>query len=187
MRIAHFTAQTRRMNRMSRFTACLLILAGTTLGCAFGDINPKDPFKRQYSLSEAQHQYTLMVRWSEFAKASAYVHEDMRSDFVNNAPSLRVLRITDYETGPLDIDGETGAASVDVTYFAYRPTNPLEITITETQYWARDGVTNNWKVKPKFEGVEEFESLDPDLEPKDSDLEPVSAEPSELEAPNSKR
>jgi hypothetical protein len=156
---------------LPRITACCLIVVGTTLGCAFGDVNPKDPFKRKYSLSEAQHQYTQLVRWSEFTKASNYVHEDVKSDFVNNAPSLRELRFTDYETGPLDIDSETGAASIDVTYYAYRPTNPLEITITETQYWARDGITNNWKVKPRFEGLEELEGLNPDPVP----VEPVAA------------
>jgi hypothetical protein len=137
----------------------LLATATLSFGCSFGEINPKDPFKRKFSLEEAQHQYTALVRWSEFEKASTYVDSDLRDAYVRNAPSLRSVRITDYETGPLDIDKETGAATVDVTYFVYQPQHAIEIQVTESQYWARDGITNNWKVRPTFKGLAELEAV----------------------------
>lgn len=165
----------------------LAMAVAATFGCAFGEVNLKDPFDRKYTLGEAQHQYTEYVRWSEFQRAASYLDADIKTDFLRRAPSKRKVRFTDYETGHLEIDPETGTATVDVTYFVYRPEYPLEVEVVETQHWERDGVTNNWKVLPTFAGLaeledlqsaEELEALENSLDAKDRDqLEDVGAAP----------
>ncbi|MGH0037716.1 MAG: hypothetical protein ACQGVK_22015 [Myxococcota bacterium] len=145
------------MNRSHRIWMAVALLTLATLpglGCAFGEINLKDPFNRGYSLREAQRKYTEYVRWSEFKKAAGFVQDDLVEAFLRDAPSLKELRFTDYEIGQVEIDDETGESTVEVTYYAYQPASPLEITIVETQHWQRDSIANDWMVKPVFEGLD---------------------------------
>lgn len=126
------------------------------LGCAFGEIHLDDPFNRGYTLREAQRKYTEYVRWSEFKKAAGFVQEEWRDAFLKDAPSMKELRFTDYEIGQVDIDDETGESKVEVTYYAYQPSSPLEITIVETQHWRRDSIANDWAVRPVFAGLDKL-------------------------------
>ena len=145
------------MTRTHRWMTTVALLTLATLpglGCAFGEINIMDPFNRGYSLREAQHKYTEYVRWSEFKKAANFVEDDLRDAFLRDAPTLKELRFTDYEVGQVEIDDETGESTVEVTYYAYQPASPLEITIVETQHWRRDTIANDWMVKPVFEGLD---------------------------------
>jgi hypothetical protein len=147
------------MRRTTHWVLALSLLALASLpslGCAFGEINITDPFNRSYTLREAQRKYTEYVRWSEFKKASQFVHEDLVDAFLRDAPTVRELRFTDYEIGQVEIDDETGESTVEVTYFAYQPASPLEITIVETQHWKRDTIANDWQVKPVFDGLEDL-------------------------------
>jgi len=147
------------MNRSSLAAVSVALLAlaiSTGLGCAFGEFRPSDPFDRGYSLEEAQRKYTSLVRWGEFKKASAFVQEDVRDVFLRDAPSPKQLRFTDYEVGQVEIDDDTGTSTVEVTYFAYQPASPLEISVVETQHWERDGIGNNWRVRPSFSGLEDI-------------------------------
>ena len=148
-------------NRAGRVTAALLVLAGVGLGCSFGTIYWGDPLKRQVSLQEAQKRYTTLVRWSEFDKASAFVDPELREAYRQNAPSLRELRFTDYESEPSEIDEETGTATIEVTYYAYTPSSPIEISIREIQEWYRANLSNHWLVRPRFEGLNKLVSSRP--------------------------
>lgn len=142
---------------MSMRSAAVLTLATgivALMGCAFGEVHWSDPLKRQYSLERAQDRYTELVRWSEFKKASAFLDPELRDAWLADMPSLRKLRFTDYETGAVDIDDETGEATVLVTYFAYAPSSPIETEIVETQKWYRASVSNDWRVRPSFEGLD---------------------------------
>ena len=42
-----------------RLSICLLVLLATalSLGCAFGEIRPEDPFRRQYNLDEVPNVF----------------------------------------------------------------------------------------------------------------------------------
>ena len=139
--------------RVMLFTVAL---ASAGLGCAFGEIYWGDPLKRQYSLEIAQQRYTQLVRWSEFKKAAAFVDPAQRDRYIQEAPSLRQLRFTEFESGPVDIDEESGTATVDVTYYAYQPSSPIEVPIREKQEWFRTNISNNWRVRPSFEGLEDL-------------------------------
>ncbi len=143
-----------RTARLSALVALLALAFSPGFGCAFGEIHLDDPFNRGYSLQEAQRRYTSLVRWSEFKKAAEFVEEEHRDAFLEDAPSFRELRFTDYETGQVDIDDETGESIVEVTYYAYTPTSPLEVTIIETQHWKRETVGNDWEVTSSFAGID---------------------------------
>ncbi|MCZ6464187.1 MAG: hypothetical protein O7A09_07590 [Proteobacteria bacterium] len=132
----------------------LLVLLSSGWGCAFGEFRPHDPLRREYSLELAQNDYTLLVRWSEFGKAAGFVDPELRDDFRSGFPDSRQLRFTDFESGSIDLDEEKKTATVEVTYFGYPTNSPIEIEITETQEWYRDSVTNNWQVRPTFNGLE---------------------------------
>lgn len=140
---------------MRRLSTSIVIVglatcAQLTLACAFGEFRWSDPLKRQFSLEDAQRQYTEYVRWSAFDKASRYVEPEMRDEYLANAPSTRELRFTDYEMKPVEIDDETGEATVEVTYFAYYPNSPIETQLKEVQHWRRLDKGNSWRVKPAF-------------------------------------
>ena len=144
--------------------AATLVATGLSLGCAFGEIRLNDPLDRAISLEEAQNRYTVLVRWSDFERAAGFVDPEQRKEFLRNFPSFREVRFTDFESETADI-GEDGTATVEVTYFAYTPTSPLEVTITETQYWYRDSkLGNDWRVRPTFRGLDALVASGPSRE-----------------------
>jgi hypothetical protein len=138
--------------------AILVALAAASwLGCAFGEWRPDDPMRRRYSLELIQHDYTQLVRWSEFERAAAYVDPEVRDDFLRSAPDARSVRFTEAESGAIDLDDEMKSATVEVTYYAYAAASPIEVKVTEKQEWTRaDG--NNWKVRPTFVGLDALPS-----------------------------
>lgn len=140
------------------FAACTLgiALAGfTSAGCNFGEIYVTDPLLRQVALEEIQKRYSNLVRWSAFAKAARYVEPEYREAFMEETfPSMKDFRFSDYESRPVEIDEETGEATIKVTYLGYSTISPFEVEIVETQHWKRNGITNDWLVTPEFEGLE---------------------------------
>lgn len=125
-------------------------LLGLGSGCANGEFRPGDPFDRAESFGRSQHNYTILIRWSDFQKAKAYVHPDDREKFVAEMKAFENARFTDFESEEVDLDDEKRTATVHVTYTAYLPSSPFEIEISETQVWSRDGQGNTWLVRPQF-------------------------------------
>ena len=134
----------------------LVALLGTLTGCAFGEFRPSDPFDRQLTLDQAQHRYTVLVRFSDFERASAFVDAEHREDFTRRMKALDDARFTDYESETVELDDEKEKATVKVTYTIYTPALPYEIEVAETQEWSRSGITNNWKVVSSFEGLQQI-------------------------------
>ena len=131
-------------------------LVGTMTGCAFGEFRPSDPFDRQLTLDQAQHRYTVLVRFSDFDRARKFVAEPDREDFRNRMRALDDARFTDYESESVELDEEKEKATVRVTYTIYTPALPYEVEVSETQEWSRSGVTNNWRVVSTFEGLQQI-------------------------------
>ncbi|MFK7897388.1 MAG: hypothetical protein AB8G23_16230 [Myxococcota bacterium] len=136
----------------------LVVLAALlgSLGCANGEFRPGDPFDREVTLSEAQHQYTIFVRWSEFQRAGTYVDPDDRDAFLERMDQLEEARFTDYESGEVELDEELETATIEVKYMVYTPSSPYELEISEIQEWSRSGVSNKWQVKSTFEGLQQL-------------------------------
>ena len=133
---------------------CGMLLSAS--GCAFGEFRPGDPFDRQISLDDAQHRYTVLVRFSEFKKARRFVAQDDRNAFAKRMKSLEEARFTDYESDSVELDHEKQKATVRVTYTIYTPSRPYEVEVTEIQEWSRDGLTNDWQLVSTFEGLTEI-------------------------------
>lgn len=131
----------------------LASVALLALGCANGEFRPTDPFDRGLTFSESQHRYTVLVRWTEFQKAKAFVAEDQQEKFLADMKALKTARFTDYESEDVELDEEKQKATVRVTYTAYLPSSPYELEIVEVQDWSRDGIGNRWRVRSRFEGV----------------------------------
>lgn len=126
------------------------------LGCANGEFRFGDPFDREMTLSEAQHQYTILIRWSEFQKAGTYVSEDERDAFLDRMDQVEDARFTDYESGEVELDDDHETATIEVTYTVYTPNSPYELEVQETQEWTRSGVGNKWQVSSTFEGLQQL-------------------------------
>ena len=149
-----------RMRTASALPLLATLLAGlVSTSCYFGEVYVNDPFGREYSLTETQLRYTSLVRWSSFHKAARYVAPEAREDFVALAPPMKQFRFTDFETGPIDLDDETGEATVKVTYKGYSTISPFEVEVHETQHWKRSGIGNNWQVTPKFDDLDKATGL----------------------------
>lgn len=139
--------------------ALLVLLAtGSLYGCAFGEIRLGDPFDRELTLSEAQHRYTLMVRWSQFQKAKSFVAKDEREAFLASMKALDDVRFTGYESEPIELDKDMDEATVHVTYTIYTASIPYEFEVEEVQQWTRDGLGNAWHVFSTFKGLPKFAS-----------------------------
>ena len=132
--------------------ASLFILS--SLGCAFGEFRPNDPFDREYTLDEAQHRYTTLVRFSDFERAQDFVHEEERAIFMDNMRGLEEARFTDFESDVPELDLEMAESTVRVTYTIYTPSMPFEVEVEEIQVWSRDGMSNDWRVSSTFEGLQ---------------------------------
>ena len=150
--------------RSIRVLAALILATGSllALGCANGEFRPKDPFDRNLSFTEAQHQYTVLIRWAEFQKAKAFVAEADREKFLADTKALKNARLTDYESEQVDVDDEgLNKATVHVTYTLYLPSSPYETQINEVQEWTREGRGNTWLVRPRFEALPSVASNHP--------------------------
>jgi hypothetical protein len=143
-------------NRIAALSLVVAVALGavSSVGCSFGEVYLTDPFLRQASLEEIQKHYSSLVRWSAFNKAAKYVDPEARDAFLEKAPDMKHFRFSDYESGPVDVDDETGMATVKVTYFGYSTRNPFEVEIVETQVWKRASIANDWQVTPEFDGLD---------------------------------
>ena len=97
--------QNRNAVRSLRLCAGILLAAafGLALGCANGEFRLKDPFDRNLTFGESQHRYTVLVRWTEFQKAKAFVVEEDRDKFLANMKALKDARFTDYESEEVEV------------------------------------------------------------------------------------
>ena len=68
-------------------------------------------------------------------------------------PPMEEFRFTDVDSGPIDIDPETGEATIEVTYKGYSVRSPFEVKVTETQHWKRNSIANDWRVTSEFKGL----------------------------------
>ena len=117
-----------------------------------------DPLKREFSLGEIQKRYTALVRFGAFNKASKFVDPEIAAEFVSNFPTQDDLVFTDHESERIDFgeDEDKATATVRVTYSAYYTHSPVVFEVIEVQNWYRDGVGNDWRVRPEFTGLEKF-------------------------------
>jgi hypothetical protein len=130
------------------------IAAAQSTGCSFGEIYITDPLLREVALAEQQKNYTNLIRWSAFNRASVYVQEEHRDEFLRVAPPLKDFRFSDFDSQPVSLD-ESGECTVEVVYYGYRTDSPYEVEVRETQHWKRNGFTNEWQVSPVFVGLEQ--------------------------------
>jgi len=133
-------------------------LVASLSGCAEGEFRLGDPLDRQATLSEAQHRYTVLVRWNHFKKARKYLADDAKEDFMAQTKMLEDARFTEYDSEPVELDREKQSATIRVTYTLWTPFIPYEITISELQEWRRDGITNDWRVTSYFEDLNKLAS-----------------------------
>lgn len=145
-----------RAARRSIVLASLLVLVLGSFGCAFGEFRPGDPFDRQLTLDQAQHRYTVLVRFSDFQRARSFVAEDERDAFMQRMKGLEDARFTDFEAASVELDDKKQKATVRVTYTVYTPSSPYEVEVDEIQEWSRDGLSNDWRVRSTFEGLQEL-------------------------------
>lgn len=129
---------------------CLMVV-GSLFGCAAGEIRLGDPFDRELTLSEAQHRYTVLMRWSQFQKAKSFVAKDEREAFIASTEALDEARFTGYESEPVELDKGKDQATVRVTYTLYTAATPYEVEVEEVQEWRREGLGNEWHVFSTFE------------------------------------
>jgi len=127
----------------------LLLGLSAAFGCAaFGD-----PMGRERALEGAQLRYTQNVRWGDFDAASEYVDPAIREDFLELAPAFEGIRITEYDIGRIEYEGNRESATVRVVYHGYSLANAQERRIEEQQRWVRPGRDNTWFVQPKLAGL----------------------------------
>jgi len=142
-----------RSMRTALILPALAMVIGFSTACSFGEVYLHDPFLREVSLAEVQLHYSSLVRWSAFHKAAKYVDPEARASFLSALPPLEQFRFTDFDSEPVDIDEETGEATIHVTYKGYSVRSPFEVTVKETQHWKRHSIANDWYVTPEFEGI----------------------------------
>jgi hypothetical protein len=131
------------MRTVTTWLAVLALLA--TGGCA---ATLSDPTGKHNALEWAQREYTQRVRWGDVQKASEYIEEEKREEFVASAETFEDIRITDFEIGAITYSGEDDdTAEVTVTYRAYSLATLIETPIKEQQKWHRtEGLSNDWWV-----------------------------------------
>ena len=150
------STRTSALRRLALALTSLLVLS--SVGCAFGEFRPMDPFDRQLTLDRAQHRYTTLVRFSHFQKAAAFVQEAERDAFRERMKSLEEARFTDFDSETVELDEEMERATVRVTYTIYTPSMPYEQDVEEIQEWSRDGLQNDWRVSSTFVDLAKFAS-----------------------------
>jgi hypothetical protein len=128
-------------------TAALAAVLVASSGCgSFWHIADTDG-----TLEDSMRTYAKLVRWGEIERASLFVEEDLRGDFIALAPGLGRLHFTDFDLGP--VDQTAGEARVTVVYRFYDVTTLVEREIVEPQLWISSG-KRQWSVRPDLSGFE---------------------------------
>ena len=135
-------------------TALACLGSASTLGCAFGEFRPGDPFQREYSLEEAQKAYSDSIRWGRFEDASAFFDPESRKDFLAVLPQLKAVRFSDWEAKHWELDEELRETTIEVTYKAHSSLMPIETEVFETQKWTRTGRGNAWSLRSSFRDLD---------------------------------
>ncbi|HKJ23239.1 MAG TPA: hypothetical protein VKB65_00355 [Myxococcota bacterium] len=104
------------------------------------------------TLEDSIRTYAKLVRWGEIERASLFVDEEVRDDFVALAPELARLHFTDFDLGPVDQQPD-GEARLTVVYRFFDPSTMVERQVREAQVWTSPG-TNVWIVRPDLSGFE---------------------------------
>ncbi len=130
------------MRRVRLLVLCALLLAGPS-GCIATLFT--DPMGYHAAFDDTQRQYTNYLRWGQFDKASSFVDPALRDAFLKQAPAFEGLRITDFERGDVEYQGDR--ATVTVTYAGYALDTFIERKIREDQYWYREGNSTRWRVR----------------------------------------
>ena len=158
----HRTTDPRPASARSAFAPLILVLTAavalSSLGCAFGEIRLGNPFDREYTLDQAQHRYTTLVRFGDFERARDFVNEGERDDFLRRMKALDEARFTEFDSEIPELDAKKKTATIVVTYTVYTPAIPYELEVSETQVWSRDGMSNNWHVSSSFDGLQQLAS-----------------------------
>ena len=135
----------------------VLLLAFSSLGCAFGEFRVHDPLQREYSLEETQKRYTDLVRFSSYGIAARFLAPDKQNAYVASMPKEKDLRFLDYTAEAVVLNEEMNEAKLRVTYTAYSPWTLVAMEIHEDQVWTRpEGVANAWTVDSTFHGLEPY-------------------------------
>ncbi|MBW2270643.1 MAG: hypothetical protein JRH16_18925 [Deltaproteobacteria bacterium] len=114
----------------------------------------KDPYGRHDSLVRIQREYTNALRWGHPDIAAAFVHPELRAEFIDHVQKFKEIRVTDYEVGKIEWGEEQATATLVVTYHAYSMSNMVEKEIRETQHWMRlTKRGNDWVVRPRIENL----------------------------------
>jgi len=125
----------------------LAVLLGAGSGCgSFWSIGDSDG-----TLEDSVRTYTKLVRWGELERASLFVDESVREEFLALAPRLERLRFTDYDLGPVDQGGPENEARVTVVYRFYDVATLVEHQVEERQVWSSSG-RRQWSVQPDLSG-----------------------------------
>lgn len=111
------------------------------------------------TLEDSMRTYTKLVRWGEIERASLFVDEELRGEFIALAPGLERLHFTDFDLGPVDF-GEN-EAQVTVVYRFYDVNTLVERQIVERQRWIATDTkrrispdTRSWSVRPDLSSFE---------------------------------
>ena len=127
-----------------RVTMIWIVGLALLSGCA---ATLTDPLGRRQALESVQKQYTELIRWGDFERASKYVDPQQRESFVALSRSFETIRLTDFEIAEIEYSGGD-EVSVAVTYRGYAVDTLLERRFREEQVWTREpGVTNQWSVR----------------------------------------
>jgi hypothetical protein len=147
-----------RLNVLLLVTALACISSVSTLGCAFGEFRPNDPFQRQYALEEAQKVYTDSIRWGRYEDAQQFVDPEVRDEFNTLLKTLKSVRFSEWEADHWELDEELRETTIEVTYTGYSNRMPIEMKIHETQVWKRSGRGNAWSLRTSFRDLDRFAS-----------------------------
>jgi hypothetical protein len=148
--------------RPRAFRTGLCLATTLTLAC----ISPSDPLGREEALQDVQRKYTELIRWGEVERAVRYVDPERHEAFLELAGEFEDLRITDYEVGALDNqgdfnietdrlpgNGDRATVAISVTYKGYVVSQMIERSFREKQEWYRDSIYNTWLVRPDLDGL----------------------------------
>ena len=136
--------------RLTRALALSLLLTLVS-GCgSFWSIADTDG-----TLEDSVRTYAKLMRWGEVERASMFVEEESRGEFIALAADLRRLRITDFDLGPVDQPMPT-EAHVTIVYSFYDLTTLVERQVSMPLVWTDSGSkgTHKWFVRPDLTNFE---------------------------------
>ncbi len=139
------------MRRSIQATLLMVVVLCGALACGTIQRSMKKP--TWDDLEFAHIDYTNDVRWANYSNLREHVTKEDRKELSLMIERFKSIRITDSESGPIELEADGKSARIEVLYDGYGHKSFIGTRIVELQEWYWHEEMLGWRLRPNKNNV----------------------------------